>query len=209
MYVGTAVDLYLFDFDKTLYGYDFHHRLPTLSRMTGVSQYDLASSWWNAGYEARAEAGEWPDADSYLEKFAEVTGARLTLRQWQDARLSAMTRFDGSIAALRRCSALGTVALFSNNPWIFAESLPRLAPEVHEILGGNVVLSCTLRARKPTPESYERVLAHFDADAANTFFADDNPLNIAGALTAGIIAHHFTTTELLDAAVDEFSGRNA
>ena len=72
------MDLYLFDFDKTLYGYDFHRRLPALSRATGVSQYDLASKWWAAGYEARAESGEWPDADAYLEKFAEITGATLT-----------------------------------------------------------------------------------------------------------------------------------
>lgn len=203
------MDLYLFDFDKTLYGYDFHQRLPALSRMSGVSQYDLASSWWSAGFEARAEAGEWPDADSYLAQFAEVTGARLSLRQWQDARLGAMTRFDGSIEALRRCATLGTVALFSNNPWIFAESLPRLAPEVDAILDGNVVLSCSLRARKPSRESFERVLEHFDADAASTFFADDNPLNIQGALSVGIVAHHFTTTELLDEAITAFAGRNA
>ena len=60
------MDLYLFDFDKTLYGYNFLYRLPALSRMSGVSQYDLASLWWAAGYEARAESGEWPDAEQYL-----------------------------------------------------------------------------------------------------------------------------------------------
>ena len=203
------MDLYLFDFDKTLYGYDFYQRLPALSRMSGVSQYDLASRWWAAGYEARAEAGEWPDADSYLEKFAEITGARFTLTQWQDARIGAMTRLDGSIAALRRCASLGTVSLFSNNPSIFAESLPRLAPEVAEILGPNVMLSCSLRARKPSREAYERVLERFDARPADTFFADDNPMNIAGALAVGIVAHHFTTTELLDEAITAFAGRNA
>lgn len=202
------MDIYLFDFDKTLYGYDFHKRLPALSRMTGVSQYDLASSWWADGFEARAEAGEWPDAESYLEKFAEVTGGRLTLRQWQDARMGAMTRIDGSVAALRRCASLGTVALFSNNPAIFAESLPRIAPDVASILGGNVVLSCTLRARKPTPESYARVLSHFGSRASDAFFADDNPLNIAGGLAAGLAAHHFTTVELLETAIDAFAGRN-
>jgi putative hydrolase of the HAD superfamily len=203
------VDLYLFDFDKTLYQYDFHQRLPTLSRMSGVSQYDLASTWWAAGYEARAEAGEWPDAESYLEKFAEVTGATLSITQWQDARISAMTRIDGSVAALRRCGALGTVALFSNNPSIFAESLPRLAPEVADILGPNVALSCMLRARKPTPESYERVLERFGAEASSTFFADDNPANIAGALAVGIVAHHFTTPDALDEAITAFDRRNA
>lgn len=203
------MDLYLFDYDKTLYGYDFHQRLPALSRMTGVSQYDLASTWWAAGYEARAEAGEWPDADSYLEKFAQVTGARLTLRQWQDARISAMTRLDGSVAALRRCTELGTVGLFSNNPAIFAQSLPRFAPEVAELVGANVLLSYMIRARKPTPESFERALEHFDAQPQNTFFADDNRANIAGALAVGIVAHHFTTTELLDEAITAFAGRTA
>ena len=67
------MDLYLFDFDKTLYGYDFLHRLPALSRASGVSQYALASRWWAAGFEARAEAGEWPTAESYLAEFCRVT----------------------------------------------------------------------------------------------------------------------------------------
>jgi putative hydrolase of the HAD superfamily len=208
------VDLYLFDFDKTLYGYNFLHRLPALSHMSGVSQYDLASQWWAAGYESRAEAGEWPDAEQYLEKFREVTGARLTLAQWQDARAAAMTPIPDSIAALRRASTLGTVSLFSNNPSIFARSLPRLAPDVAEILGPNVVTSCLLRARKPMPVAYERVLAHYGAGAADTFFADDNRSNVAAALALGIHAHHVdvpspTAAASLDAAITAFAARNA
>ena len=203
------MDLYLFDFDKTLYSYNFLHRLPALSRASGVSQYDLASAWWAGGFEARAEAGEWPDADSYLAKFAEVTGAHLTITQWQDARISAMTRIDSSVEALRRCAALGTVSLFSNNPSIFAASFSRLAPDVAEILGPNVVISCELGARKPTPESYARVLARYDASPANTFFADDNAGNIRGAIAAGIHGHHFTDALLLDEAITAFAERNS
>lgn len=203
------MDLYLFDFDKTLYGYNFRNRLPALSRSTGVSQYDLASAWWAGGYEARAEAGEWPDAERYLQKFAEVTGAELTLHEWQDARISAMTRIDSSVESLRRCASLGVVSLFSNNPSIFAESFARLAPEVAEILGPNVVVSCNLRARKPTPEAYARVLERYGAEPGNTFFADDNAANIRGALAAGIVGHHFTTAQRLDEAIDAFAGRNA
>ena len=201
------MDLYLFDFDKTLYGYNFLHRLPALSRASGVSQYDLASAWWAGGYEARAEAGEWPDATSYLEKFNEVTSASLTLREWQDARIMAMTRIDSSVAALRRCADLGVVSLFSNNPSIFADSFERLAPDVAEILGPNVVISCSLRARKPSPESYTRVLERYNALPENTFFVDDNAANIRGAIAAGIHGHHFTDPLLLDEAITAFAGR--
>ena len=208
------MDLYLFDFDKTLYGYNFLKRLPALAISGRVSQYDLASTWWAGGYEARAEAGEWPDAASYLEMFEEVTGARITMTQWQDARLAAMTAIPGSIAALRRASTLGTVSLFSNNPSIFAESLPRLAPEVAEILGPNRITSCLLRARKPMPAAYHRILEHFGADAESTFFADDSAANIATAIELGFHAHHFTgpepeATAALDAAITAFSQRNA
>jgi glucose-1-phosphatase len=202
------VDLYLFDFDKTLYAYDFLGRLPTLSRMSGVSQYDLASNWWATGLEARAEAGEFSDSESYLAEFERATGAHITLTQWQDARLSSMSPIEGSIAALRRASTLGTVSLFSNNPIIFAESLPRFAPEVAEILNGNVVVSGMLGARKPSSQSFRRVLERYDAVPKNTFFADDNASNAAAGAELGLHSHRFTTPAALDAAITAFATRN-
>jgi glucose-1-phosphatase len=202
------VDLYLFDFDKTLYAYDFRRRLPALALSSGVSQYRLASSWWAGGYERRAESGEWPTADEYLSKFTEVTGARLTLDQWTDARQAAMTRIDGSVAALHRAASLGTVSLFSNNPSIFVAALPRLAPEVHEILGENALVSYELGIRKPAPAAFERALEHYGARAEDTFFADDSAENVAGAASIGIHAHRFTTVELLDEAMARFTERD-
>ena len=202
------MDLYLFDFDKTLYAYDFRKRLPELARLGGVSQYHLASSWWAAGFERRAESGEWPTADAYLAEFGRVTGAWLTLEQWADARSLAMTRIDGSVAALRRAAGLGTVSLLSNNPAPFAEALPRLAPDVCEILGGNRLVSAQLGVRKPDRRVYELALARYGVSPANAFMADDSAANVAGALEAGIHAHHFTTPELLDAAISTFSERS-
>ena len=202
------MDLYLFDFDKTLYAYDFRKRLPELARLGGVSQYHLASSWWAAGFERRAESGEWPTADAYLAEFGRVTGAWLTLEQWADARSLAMTRIDGSVAALRRAAALGTVSLLSNNPAPFAEALPRLAPDVCEILGGNRLVSAQLGVRKPDRRVYELALARYGVSPADAFMADDSAANVAGAREAGIHAHHFTTPELLDAAISTFSERD-
>ena len=40
---GMGTPLFLFDFDKTLYAYDFRRRLPKLAQLTGVSQYALAN----------------------------------------------------------------------------------------------------------------------------------------------------------------------
>jgi HAD superfamily hydrolase (TIGR01509 family) len=201
------VDLYLFDFDKTLYAYDFRKRLPALARLGGVSQYHLASTWWAAGCERRAEAGAWPTAEEYLAQFARVTGADLTLEQWADARKLAMTRIDGSVAALERAATLGTVSLLSNNPSAFAAALPMLAPDVARVLGENRLVSAELGVRKPDPQIFRLALEWFGASAENTFFADDSAANVEGAASVGIHAHLFTAPDLLDAAITDFAGR--
>jgi putative hydrolase of the HAD superfamily len=208
------VNLYLFDLDKTLYAYNFRYRLPELSRLTGVSQYQLARTWWADGYETRAEAGEWPSADEYLDEFARVTGSRrLSLEEWASARALAMTRIPGSITALARAAELGTVSLLSNNPAATATALPLLAPDVVEILGPNQLFSYQLRARKPGEEIYRRALAYYSMDAANTFFADDSAANIAGARAVGITSHQLTShdgvydTDALAAAIEAFAAR--
>lgn len=208
------MDLYLFDFDKTLYAYDMMRRLPALSRITGASQYHLAKSWWAAGYEARAEMGAWRTASEYLEKFAEVTGYTLSLSQWCDARHEASTAIPGSVDALRRASTLGTVSLFSNNPSPFADALDTLAPDVAAIVGENRLISCQLGVRKPDPEASRRALAHFDTDPENALFVDDSLENIKCAATLGMHVHHFVTVDgvpqidALNDAIDRFAGRS-
>ena len=201
------MDLYLFDFDKTLYAYDFRKRLPELARLSGVSQYHLASTWWAAGYERRAESGEWPTADEYLAEFARVTGASLTLEQWADARGLAMTRIDGSVAALRRAASLGTASLLSNNPSVFRAALPRIASDVASVLGENLLVSAGLGVRKPNARIYELAMERYGAHPENTFFTDDSAENVDGAAELGIYTHLFTTPELLNEAITAFSQR--
>jgi HAD superfamily hydrolase (TIGR01509 family) len=205
--VEANVDLYLFDFDKTLYAYDFRKRLPQLARLGGVSQYHLASTWWAAGYERRAESGEWPTSDEYLAEFARVTGAELTLEQWADARSSAMTPIAGSVAALRRAASLGTASLLSNNPSVFKAALPRMAPDVASVLGERLLVSADLGVRKPHDGIYYLAMERYGARPENTFFADDSDENVDAAAQLGIYTHHFTTPELLDDAITAFSRR--
>jgi putative hydrolase of the HAD superfamily len=204
------VDLYLFDFDKTLYAYDFRKRLPALSRMSGVSQYHLAKTWWAAGWEVRAELGEFGSPEGYLERFAEVTGARLTLDQWCEARHEASTPNPGVVDALRRASTLGEVSLFSNNPPPFPATLSHMAPDVAAILGPNVLVSCQIGIRKPDPAAYRAALDHYGVAATDAFFVDDSAANIAGAREVGITAFHYTAASdvpALDAAIEAFAHR--
>lgn len=209
------MDLYFFDFDKTLYAYDFHLRLPALSLLTGASQYHLAKTWWVGGYETRAEAGEWPTSAEYLAEFERVTGARLTLENWREARALASTAIPASVEALRRASTLGTVSLLSNNPSPFAESLPLLAPDVTAIVGENRLVSCQLGIRKPDPRVFELALAHYGARAEDTFFVDDSAANVEGARAVGVHGHRLgyvdgvPQTALLEAALSRFANRNA
>ena len=209
------MDVYFFDLDKTLYAYDFRRRLPALAVLTGASQYHLARTWWADGYEARAEAGEWPTLAAYLAEFARVTETRrLSLAEWASARAAAMTRIDGSMVALRRASELGVVSLLSNNPAATASALPILAPDVVEILGRNQLFSYMLGARKPGEEIYRRALAHYGVDAADAFLADDSLANVEGARSVGMTAFQLLRvdgqfqTDALLAAVETFAARS-
>ena len=208
------MDLYLFDFDNTLYAYDSRRRLPAQSRLSGVSQYHLAKTWWAAGFERRAEAGEWPTADAYLDQFAAVTGARLTLAQWVQARSEASTATTGVVDEFRRASTRGTASLLSNNPSPFVEGFTSLAPDVSAIAGPNLLVSCMLGARKPSALAYRRALDAYGANAADTFLVDDSAENIAGAASLGITAHRFlgaTASAVADlhTAIDRFSARKS
>lgn len=208
------MDLYFFDLDKTLYAYDFRRRLPALALLTGASQYHLASTWWAGGFEARAEAGEWPTPAQYLDEFAAVTETpRLTLAAWASARAGAMTPIEGSIDALRKASKLGAVSLLSNNPAATASALPMLAPDVVEVLGKNQLFSYMLGARKPGEEIYRRALDYYGVKAENAFFADDSLANVEGAQAVGITSHRLVSvdgvyqTDALHEAIERFSKR--
>jgi HAD superfamily hydrolase (TIGR01509 family) len=206
-------DVYFFDCDKTLYDYDFRRRLPRLAEITGKSQYHLAQSWWVGGYEEAAERGEIATTEEYLAAFADVTGARLSLAGWQDARASAMTRIDGSIDALRLAARQGTVSLLSNNPIIFTDSLPVLAPDVAEIVGQNDLVSAVLGARKPEQRLFTRALGRFGVAPGNTLFVDDSAANLEAAAALGMSTFQlvptptgFNTDELIE-AITAFGAR--
>ena len=70
-----------------------------------------------------------------------------------------------------------------------------------------------LGARKPSPELFQRALAHYGVEAADAFLADDTLSNVVGARDVGITAHWLEyvdgipQTDPLLAAVEAFAAR--
>lgn len=205
--------LFVFDFDDTLYDYDFRLRLPALALLTGKSQYHLAKTWWAAGFERRAEAGEWKTSAEYLAQFEEATGASLTLEGWRESRMLASSPIPGAVAALRRAAELGKTAVLTNNPAPFAESFELLAPDVAAIVGDRVLVSSDLGVRKPDAGIYRLALERLGATAGETYFTDDSAANVAGAEALGITGHKIGWRDgqadiaALSASIEDFASR--
>ncbi|WP_251857761.1 HAD family hydrolase [Herbiconiux sp. L3-i23] len=203
--------LFVFDMDNVLYDYDWHARMRALSAISGVAFDDLRSRWWlDPAGEMHAEAGGFEDGERYLAAFRAAVGADVSREDWLAARGGAMTPLPGSIAAAARAAELGRVSLLTNNGPLVHENLRSLAPELVPVFGEHLRASSFYGARKPDPIVFERMLESYGADAADTFFADDLPENVAAAASVGITTHHFTgDTAALLADIESFAATRA
>lgn len=211
---GWGVDLYLFDFDQTLYAYDFRRRLPALAELTGSTQYTIASRWWAAGHEKRADAGGYATVEAYLSAWREAVGVELTVEAYQRSRAASITRSESAMDALRHADEIGTAALLSNNNILFRTSLPVLAPDVVEVLGEHrLLVSGELGVMKPAAAIFEQALDRFGAKPSDALFLDDNAANVAGARRLGLSAFLVPSVDgvpdgvAMRRAIDAFAAR--
>jgi len=204
--------LFVFDMDQVLYDYNWAQRMSGMTQLTGHSLERLRELWWHQDGEMAAEAGAFGSAEEYLDAFCDAIDCEVEREDWLRLRADAMTPWPDSIAAVRRASEFGQVTLLTNNGPLTGENLHRVAPELVDLFGDHLFASSFYGARKPDPVVFERVLARYDVAAADTFFADDMPENVAGAASVGIAAHHFTSAAGMRAAIEEFAdarGRSA
>jgi FMN phosphatase YigB (HAD superfamily) len=197
--------LYIFDMDDVLYDFDWRVRMAGLTEITGLPLDELRHRWWHDGGETAAEAGEFASADDYLSAFNNALGAGLSESDWVRVRGAAMTPFPASIAAVERASELGQVTLLTNNGPLTSKYLHTLAPELVPIFGDHLFTSSDYGARKPDPRVFAAVLERYGVAAADAFFADDLPENIAGAEECGITGHLFTEPSGLLRAIEAFA----
>ena len=197
--------LFIFDMDDVLYDYDWRVRMAGMTELTGLSLQELRERWWHDRGEWAAEAGYFESAQTYLAAFEGAMGMPIDEAEWVRVRGSAMTAWPQSLAAVRRASELGRVTLLTNNGPLVGKHLATLAPALVELFGEHLFTSSHYGARKPDPVVFERVLAAYDAAPEDAFFADDLQVNVAGAASVGITAHHFQSPAELLAAIEDFA----
>ncbi len=138
-----------------------------------------------------------------------ATTGQLTYRQWMDEiRVRVLDRFGpdavgaldawevnvgrvdvGMLEVLRRVRSVTTVALLSNGT-------TRLRRDLHvlDLLDefDAVFNTAELGIAKPDPAVFELVCDRLGSPPASTLFIDDLPENVAGARSAGLVAHQHT-----------------
>lgn len=197
--------LFLFDMDDVLYDFDWRARMRALSDLTGIEVPELRRRWWHDEGEWAAEAGGFADGEAYRRALSDAIGFDITTEQWVAIRRSAMTPRPDAIAAVERAAGHGRVSLLTNNGPLLDEHLAAIAPEIAPLFGEHLRTTSRYGARKPDPRVFERVLAHYGADAADVFFVDDLPENVAAAASLGITTYRYGTADGLHAAIEEFA----
>lgn len=202
--------LFLFDMDDVLCDYDWRTRMAALTARTGHDLTELRRRWWLNGLEFAAEAGEPADADEYLAVVTAAIGADIPREEWVRIRAESTVARPEAVDAVRRAAEFGRVALLTNNSILIHEHLHEVAPELAEVMGReHLHASARFGARKPDPAVYARAMEYYGATAAQTFFTDDRPDNVAGAESLGISGHVYVHAAGLRAAIDAFAERAA
>ncbi|BAU32703.1 HAD-IA family hydrolase [Microcella alkaliphila] len=202
--------LFLFDMDDVLCDYDWRTRMAALTARTGHDLTELRRRWWLNGLEFAAEAGDPADADEYLAVVTAAIGADIPRKEWVRIRAESTVARPEAVDAVRRAAEFGRVALLTNNSILIHEHLHEVASELAEVMGReHLHASARFGARKPDPAVYARAMEHYGATAAQTFFTDDRPDNVAGAESLGITGHVYVHAAGLRAAIGAFAERAA
>jgi HAD superfamily hydrolase (TIGR01509 family) len=195
----VAVNVAIFDMDDVLCRYDLGSRLRALSQISGKTPRDIRAAIWDSGFEEDADAGGYPDPETYLAEFGRRLGYPISLAQWIEARRSSMTPWPEVLALVRQFGQRCRLVLFSNNGPILKHHAAEIFPEMTEIFGERYC-SYELATKKPDPASFRRLLDRIGCAPDRAWFVDDKRSNVEGARLAGLAAHHFRSRELLAAA---------
>nr|WP_316643219.1 HAD-IA family hydrolase [uncultured Roseateles sp.] len=198
---SVAVDALLFDVGGVLIDIDFKRALRSWAQASGADEALLAQRFaFDQAYEAH-ERGELSSAE-FFAALRSTLQIQLSQAQWL-AGWNAI--FLGPIAGvtelLRELGALLPIYLFSNtnaaHHAFWGSQYPDLLAPVQRVF-----CSHEIGLRKPTVESYRRVIAELGFAPERIAFFDDSALNLEGARQAGLQTFHITGPDSLRQALE-------
>ena len=204
----TEISLILFDLNGVLYRYDRAVRIGALASVCGVGPDAIEAAIWDSGFEDSGDAGALT-ADAYLRGFAArlghpLLGRALSEADWVAALRASISPIPVALALLARIRTGVTAGVLTNNNLLVLRHFQALYPAVAARVGKNACVSAEFGARKPDPDAYRGCLARLGVSPPATLFIDDSKANVAGAVAAGLAAHHTTGAEDLEAALQGF-----
>jgi len=184
--------LVVFDLDGVLVEYRRELRVDALARVVGALPSTVHAALFKSGLEARNDRGELGLSD-YLDALRRRDGLDIPEDAFISARRSSMRLREEVLALAARIAPQTTLALFTNSGQWMARQLPKMLPELMPLFGTRIVTSGQLGATKPDPDAYRACLAVLGFSAPSTLMVDDSADNVAGALSAGLDAAHYTS----------------
>lgn len=198
----TPIRLALFDMDDVVYAYSRADRIAYLANVTGLEPAFINERIWSEGLEAAADGGAFPTPELYINSWRERLGYPLEVKDWVEARRLGMRPIPGTLALIERLIARGTaVGVLTNNGPLVYKYRETLAPELARLVGDRFLVSASFSTLKPDPQVFVRALDRLGFSPQESFFTDDMPENVEGALAAGLSGAVFTTPAALEAAL--------
>ena len=182
MAAATAFDAYIFDLDGVVRHFDRMEEA-AIERRHGLAPGSMIHAAFGSELGNEFICGR-IDHPEFEARLATVIGPGaaaelLAMRPEVDHEVVSL------IEALR---ADAPVALLTNGS---TRTAHELAAAGLSAAFDMVVNSATLGIAKPAVEIYRHATGRLGVPPERTLFVDDRPLNIDGARTAGLVAHHF------------------
>lgn len=201
---ASPVRLVIFDMDDVLLHYDVAARQAAIAAMAGLTARDVARLIWESGIEDASDAGRL-SADDYLAACSQALGIPFGRADWFRTRALAMTLDPEAVALALSLRDKAKLALLTNNGFIMGEHFDALVPDLRAVFGPAMHVAAEFATKKPDPAIYTRLAALYGVAPAEAVMIDDKPVNIAGAVEAGLNGHCYSSVAGLRSFLAELS----
>jgi glucose-1-phosphatase len=180
----------LFDLGGVVCEFDPSRRLARLSALSGLPETEVHARIWQSGLAAEFDRGRYTSREWH-----HLVSERLDLTcefdLMEEVFLSALRVNEAVVALLDDLDRHLRVALFTDNPTLLRDAIPRRFPALHSRFAPTI-FSCELGLVKSDRGAFERALERLNAPPHEVLYIDDVPANVEAAHDVGMLGYHFT-----------------